>query len=96
LEVETMKKLLTQTLVLFIALAIGAGALAQSPAGTVRQRRIAPEVTTDTAATDKPADRTADQGSDKTKPAEVAADAKTMTMARRSVVAYGPSVGHRQ
>ena len=66
-----MKKLLTQTLVLFIALTIGAGALAQSPTGTVRQRRTAPEATTDTAATDK----TADKGSDKTKPAEVATDA---------------------
>ena len=66
-----MKKLLTQTLVLFIALTIGAGALAQSPTGTVRQRRTATEAATDTAATDK----TADQGSDKTKPAEAAADA---------------------
>jgi polysaccharide biosynthesis/export protein len=70
-----MKKLLTQTLVLFIALAIGAGALAQSPAGTVRQRRTAPEAATDTPATDKTAETTADQGSDKTKPTEVATDA---------------------
>lgn len=66
-----MKKLLTQTLILFIALTIGAGALAQSPTGTVRQRRTAPEAATDTTATDK----TADQASDKTKPAEAATDA---------------------
>ena len=77
-----MKKLLTQTLVLMIALAITAGTLAQSPSSS-RQRRIAPETTQDTAAPNKTTtestDRAGDKAGDKSKdkPAAVTADAQT-------------------
>ena len=77
-----MKKLLTHSFALTIAMVITAGTLAQSPSGS-RQRRTAPETTQDTAATDKPAivstDRPGDKAGDKSndKPAPVTADAKT-------------------
>lgn len=81
-----MKKLLTQTLILMIAMAITAGTFAQSPTTSTRQRRIAAEAAQDSAATDKPAsestsqpaDKTGDQGKDK--PAAVTADAQTNRM----------------
>ena len=77
-----MKKLLTQTLILIIALAITAGTLAQSPSSS-RQRRIAPETTQDavapnksaTESTDRPGDKAGDKSKDK--PAAVTADAQT-------------------
>jgi polysaccharide export outer membrane protein len=80
-----MKKLLTQTLILMIAMAITAGTFAQSPTSSTRQRRIAADAQ-DSAATDKPAgestaqpaDKTGDQGKDK--PAAVTADAQTNRM----------------
>ncbi|HYR75343.1 MAG TPA: polysaccharide biosynthesis/export family protein [Pyrinomonadaceae bacterium] len=77
-----MKKLLTHSFALTIAMVITAGTLAQSPSGS-RQRRTAPETTQDTAATDKPAtvstDKPGDKAGDKSndKPAPVTADAKT-------------------
>jgi len=77
-----MKKLLTHSIALTIAMVITAGTLAQSPSGS-RQRRTAPETTQDTAATDKPAtastDKPGDKADDKSKdkPAPVTADAKT-------------------
>ncbi|MGZ8847624.1 MAG: polysaccharide biosynthesis/export family protein [Pyrinomonadaceae bacterium] len=73
-----MKKLLTQTLVLAIALAVTLSAFAQSPDTTTRQRRTAadgPQQKADSA-TDKSSGPKADK--DKTKSApEVTADAKT-------------------
>ena len=47
-------KLLTQTLVLAIALTIGAGTFAQSPTNATRQRRTAADVTTQTPVDAKP------------------------------------------
>ena len=88
-----MKKLLTQTLVLAITLAITSSALAQSPNNTERQRRVAtdgPQQSADVttapattmAVTTAPAEKTADAGADKSKDkskanAEVTADGKT-------------------
>ena len=77
-----MKKLLTHSIALTIAMVITAGALAQSPSSS-RQRRTAPETKQDTAATDKPAtvstDKPGDKAGDKSKdkPAPVTADAQT-------------------
>jgi len=75
-----MKKLLTQTLILMIAMAITAGTFAQSPTSSTRQRRTAAEAAQDSAATDKPAgdstakpsDKVEDQSKDK--PATTIAD----------------------
>jgi polysaccharide export outer membrane protein len=75
-----MKKLLTQTLILMIAMAITAGTFAQSPTNSTRQRRTAAETAQDSAATDKPAvestakpsDKVEDQSKDK--PATTTAD----------------------
>ncbi len=77
-----MKKLLTHSIALTIAMVITAGAMAQSPSSS-RQRRTAPETKQDTAATDKPAtvstDKPGDKAGDKSKdkPAPVTADAQT-------------------
>ncbi len=77
-----MKKLLTHSIALTIAMVITAGTLAQSPSSS-RQRRTAPETKQDTAATDKPAtvstDKPGDKAGDKSKdkPAPVTADAQT-------------------
>lgn len=73
-----MKKLLTQTLVLTIAMAITISTFAQSPDNTTRQRRTAADGTQPGAdsAADKSTDVKADK--DKTKSApEVTADGKT-------------------
>jgi len=75
-----MKKLLTQILILMIAMAITAGTFAQSPSSSTRQRRTAAEAAQDSAATDKPAsestakpgDKAEDQSKDK--PAAATAD----------------------
>ena len=75
-----MKKLLTQTLILMIAMAITAGTFGQSPTSSTRQRRTAAETAQDSAATDKPAvestakpsDKVEDQSKDK--PATTTAD----------------------
>jgi polysaccharide export outer membrane protein len=77
-----MKKLLTHSIALTIAMVITAGTLAQSPSNS-RQRRTAPETKQDSAATDKPALATTDTPGDKAgdkskdKPAPVTADAQT-------------------
>jgi len=75
-----MKKLLTQILVLTIALTIATGALAQSPSNT-RQRRTAPDAGQDKTAAEKPASeptpKAGDKAGDKSKPAEVTADGQT-------------------
>jgi polysaccharide export outer membrane protein len=80
-----MKKLLTQTLVLMIAMAITAGTFAQSPTSSMRQRRTGAEAIQDSAAADKTAsestDKRGDQSSDKTKPPEVTSDAQTNRVA---------------
>jgi polysaccharide export outer membrane protein len=69
-----MKKLLTHSIALTIAMAITAGTLAQSPSSS-RQRRTTPETTQNTAATDKPGDKAGDKSKDK--PAPVTPDAQT-------------------
>jgi polysaccharide export outer membrane protein len=77
-----MKKLLTHSIALTIAMVITAGTLAQSPSSS-RQRRTAPETKQDTATTDKPAtvstDKPGDKAGDKAKdkPAPVTPDAQT-------------------
>ena len=77
-----MKKLLTQTLGLTIALTIAAGAFAQSP-GNTRQRRTVSDVAQDTAAAEKPASEPTDKAGDKAgdkskdKSAVVTANAQT-------------------
>jgi len=71
-EVETMKKLLTQTIVLAIALTITASTMAQSPTNSMRQRRTVAE-TTQPAATDQPVAATDKPA---TAPATAAADAQ--------------------
>ena len=75
-----MKKLLTQTLVLTIALTIAGGALAQSPSNT-RQRRTASDASQDKTAAERPATESTDKAvdqKDKSKPAaEVTADGQT-------------------
>ena len=86
-----MKKLLTQTLVLAIALAMTATTFAQSPNNATRQRRTSADGTQQTgvtSTTDKPIDIAADKtpdvkddkDKDKTKAPEVTADAKTNRM----------------
>ena len=77
-----MKKLLTQTLVLLVAMTITVSTFAQSPGNATRQRRMAADATLPAAATDaktsddKTSDTKTDQ--DKRKPApEVTADGKT-------------------
>jgi polysaccharide export outer membrane protein len=60
-----MKKLLTQILILMIAMAITAGTFAQSPTSSTRQRRTAAEAAQDPAATDKPASESTAKPSDK-------------------------------
>jgi protein involved in polysaccharide export with SLBB domain len=82
-----MKKLLTQTLVVAITLAITMSAFAQSPNNTARQRRVATDGTQQgaentTAPVDKSTDAGADKSADKSKDksqanAEVTADGKT-------------------
>ena len=71
-----MKKLLTQTLIILIAMAVTAGTFAQSPTSSTRQRRTAAEAMQDSTAADKPAsepsDKAGDQGKDKS--AAVTAD----------------------
>lgn len=66
-----MKKLLTQNLMLMIAMAITAGAFAQSPTSSTRQRRTAAEAMQDSATADKPASastaRSGDKAGDKSK-----------------------------
>jgi polysaccharide biosynthesis/export protein len=75
-----MKKLLTQILVLIIALTITAGALAQSPSSS-RQRRISSDTGEDKTAAEKPATESTGKAGDqkeKAKPAaEVTADGQT-------------------
>ena len=77
-----MKKLLTHSIALTVAMVITAGTPAQSPSSS-RQRRTAPETKQDTAATDKPAtvstDKPGDKAGDKSKdkPAPVTPDAQT-------------------
>lgn len=67
-----MKKLLTQTIVLAIALTITASTMAQSPTNSMRQRRTVAE-TTQPAATDQPVAATDKPA---TAPATAAADAQ--------------------
>src|SRR5712691_2551477 len=84
-EVEEMKKLLTQTIVLVVALAIGVSTFAQSPTTATRQRRTTPDAAQPAALDQKtgadasmPNDRAGDKTSDKSKTPEVAAaDAQT-------------------
>src|SRR5260370_7520449 len=77
-----MKKLLTHSIALTIAMVITAGTLAQSPSSS-RQRGSAPGTKQDTAAPDKPGtvstDKPGDKAGDKSKdkPAPVTADAQT-------------------
>src|SRR5437588_7796853 len=82
-----MKKLLTQTLVLAIALAITVTTFAQSPNNSTRQRRTSPDGTqqatagpTDKAngtSSDKSADAKDEKEKDKAKNPDVTSDAKT-------------------
>jgi len=82
-EVETMKKLLIQTLVVAIAVAIGVNTLAQSPNNASRQRKATADSTSPPATDAKPSDASTtvnpsvDKNKDQTKPAEVTADAQT-------------------
>jgi protein involved in polysaccharide export with SLBB domain len=81
LEVTIMKKLVTQTIVLLIALTITIGTFAQSPNNASRQRRSSsdgPQPATDKATTvdDKTADARTDQDKLKSVP-DVTADGKT-------------------
>jgi len=84
-EVEEMKKLLTQTIVLVVALAIGVSTFAQSPTTATRQRRTSadaaqPAASDQKTATDTvaPIDQAGDKSKDKSKtPDAVAADAQT-------------------
>lgn len=61
-----MKKLLTQTLIMLIAMVVTAGTFAQSPTSSTRQRRTAAEAMQDSTAADKPASESTDKASDKT------------------------------
>src|SRR5207237_4457458 len=86
-----MKKLLTQTFILLIAMTVAVSTFAQSPGNTTRQRRTSVDATQPTAdvdaktaddkASDAKTDKTASDArtdKDKTKPApEVTADGKT-------------------
>jgi polysaccharide export outer membrane protein len=82
-EVETMKKLLTNTIVLTVALIITAGVFAQAPTST-RQRRTASE-----SAQPAPADKTADQttaASPSTGSSDVQASSATPTPEEDAIV----------
>jgi len=80
-----MKKLLTQTFVLLIAMTIAVSTFAQSPGNATRQRRTAadgtqPATDTDAKASDVKTDKTTDTKTDKDKKKqapEVTADGKT-------------------
>ena len=80
-----MKKLLTQTIVLVVALAITAGTFAQEPATATRQRRTSADAAQPAASDQKvasdpvtPNDQAGDKTRDKSKtPAAVTADAQT-------------------
>ncbi len=79
-----MKKLLTQTLVLAIALTMGAGTFAQSPSSATRQRKATPDSAPQTVPVVKPSSDSAasadagDKNKDKSKAAaDVAANAQT-------------------
>src|SRR5712692_2331640 len=84
LEVETMKNLLTQTMVLTVALVIGASTFAQDPTTATRQRRTSVDAAQPAAPDQKtaadpatPNDQTGDKSKDKSKTPAVAADAQT-------------------
>jgi polysaccharide export outer membrane protein len=87
-----MKKLLTQTIVLVIALAIGVSTLAQSPTTATRQRRTSadtaqPAVSDQKTATDAamPTDQAGDKSKEKSKTPDVfAADPQTSRMDQAS------------
>lgn len=87
-----MKKLLTQTIVLAIALAIGVSTFAQEPATATRQRRTSadaaqPAASDQKTATDPvtPIDQAGDKSKDKSKTPEVfAADPQTSRMDQAS------------
>jgi protein involved in polysaccharide export with SLBB domain len=80
-----MKKLLTQTIVLVVAVAIGASTFAQSPTTATRQRRTAADAAQPAASDQKtaadavtPIDQAGDKSKDKSKAPDVAtADAQT-------------------
>lgn len=74
-----MKKSLTHSLVLMIAMAITAGTFAQSPTSSTRQRRSTAEVKQDPATADKPKSESAAKDSDKVgeKPSDTPADKAT-------------------
>src|SRR5258708_15761495 len=84
-RLKAMKKLLTQTIVLVIALAIGVSTFAQSPTTATRQRRTSadaaqPPVSDQKTAADAvtPTDQAGDQTRDKNKTPDVAtADGQT-------------------
>jgi protein involved in polysaccharide export with SLBB domain len=90
LEVEEMKKLLTQTTILVIALAIGVSTFAQSPTTATRQRRTSADAAQPAASDQKtadqkpatdavmPIDQAGDKSKEKSKTPDVAtADAQT-------------------
>ena len=87
-----MKKLLTQTIVLAVALAIGVSTFAQEPTTATRQRRTSadvaqPAVSDQKTATDTvtPIDQAGDKSKDKSKTADVfAADPQTSRMDQAS------------
>src|SRR5947208_920315 len=78
-----MKKLLVQTLVVAIAMAIGVSTLAQSPNNASRQRKATADSTSPPATDAKPSDASTtvnpsgDKSKEQKKPAEVTADAQT-------------------
>ena len=78
-----MKKLLIQTLVVAIAMAIGVSTLAQSPNNASRQRKATADSTSPPATDAKPSDASTtvnpsgDKSKEQKKPAEVTADAQT-------------------
>jgi protein involved in polysaccharide export with SLBB domain len=85
-----MKKLLTQTLVLAIALAITVTTFAQSPNNATRQRRTAADgtqqATAGTSPTDKATDKATDNPSDKASEAKEVKDEKDKDKARNPEV----------
>jgi len=78
-----MKKLLVQTLVVAIAMAIGVSTLAKSPNNASRQRKATADSTSPPATDAKPSDASTtvnpsgDKSKEQKKPAEVTADAQT-------------------
>src|SRR5260370_6942217 len=77
-----MKKLITQIIVLAMAMAITAGTFAQDPATAMRQRRTAKDASTasDQKTANNPAtpnDQAGDKSKDKTKAPEVTPDGQT-------------------